>query len=346
MQSVTADAGIGSFRSLAREVRQSGLLDRRTAYYVTKINLTVAAYAAGWATLVLVRNSWVMVAVAAFMGFVYAQLGFLGHDAGHQQVFRSQRGNRLLGLAVGNALIGVSFGWWVPKHNAHHAFPNQIGRDPDIGDGLVIVPTEGSSGPGRSLALFLARRQALVFFPLMLLRSSGLYLYSTLQLLRRHDRSAAIEATSVLLSAALYFTTVVWVLSPWKALVFLAVHQAVFSILLGCSFAPNHKGMALLLGDEAMGFARRQVTTSRNVTGGPLLTFVMGGLNYQIEHHLFPTMPRPNLVRAQPLVRSFCASCGLRYSEDTPLGSFRRIIRHLSDTAPAVPAASPGFVTR
>ncbi|HUZ08744.1 MAG TPA: fatty acid desaturase [Acidimicrobiales bacterium] len=63
---------------------------------------------------------------------------FLGHDAGHQQVFRSRRANRLLGLTVGNAVIGMSFGGWVPKHDAHHAYPTQVGRDPDIGEGLMV----------------------------------------------------------------------------------------------------------------------------------------------------------------------------------------------------------------
>jgi fatty acid desaturase len=82
-------------------------------------------------------------------------------------------------------------------------------------------------------------------------------------------------------------------------------------------------------------FARRQVTTARNISGGPLTTFMLGGLNYQIEHHLFPSMPRPNLRRVQGLVRDFCTATGLSYSEESFVESFRQIIHHLSDAGAA-----------
>jgi fatty acid desaturase len=99
------------------------------------------------------------------------------------------------------------------------------------------------------------------------------------------------------LHAALYLTVVLWVLSPLKALAFVAVQQAVFSLYLGISFAPNHKGMPVIESATAAGFARRQVVTARNITGGRFTDFMLGGLNYQIEHHLFPSMPRPSLRR-------------------------------------------------
>ena len=114
-------------------MRASGLLDRRPGYYGVKITVTVLVFFAGWGLLVAAGNSWAAVAVALLVGVMFAQLGFIGHDAGHNQVFGSRRRNRMLGLAVGNVLTGLSFGWWVPKHNAHHAHPNELGRDPDIG---------------------------------------------------------------------------------------------------------------------------------------------------------------------------------------------------------------------
>ena len=97
----------------------------------------------------------------------------------------------------------------------------------------------------------------------------------------------------------------------------------------------------------AAGFARRQVVTARNISGGPLTTFMLGGLNYQIEHHLFPSMPRPNLRLVQGLVRDFCTATGLGYSEESLAGSFRQIIRHLSDAgAVAGTAAGPAQAGR
>jgi fatty acid desaturase len=353
----------GDFRLLAARIRDAGLLDRRPGYYRAKIVLTVASYAAGWVGLVLLGSSWAALGVAAFLGVMCTQLGFIGHDAGHQQVFRSRRANWRLGLAVGNVLIGLSFGWWVPKHNAHHAHPNQVGRDPDIGEApVVLISADCSTGERRSLSRLLARWQGALFFPLMLLRSTGMHVSGIQRLLRRRDRAAGVEATLIALHVALYLTVVLWVLSPLKALAFVGVQQAVFSLYLGCSFAPNHKGMPIIENGMEMGFAQRQVITARNVAGGRFTNLVLGGLNYQIEHHLFPTMPRPNLARAQSIIRSFCIESSLGYREDSLVGSFRHLsasLRHgpgnaLSSTPPSIAggprdgatASPPGSVSR
>jgi fatty acid desaturase len=329
------DPSTASFRALALQVRTMGLLDRRPDYYRVKITLTIVAFFAGWALFVRVGNSWAALAVAPLVGVMFTQLGFIGHDAGHNQVFGARRRNRLLGLVVANALIGLSFGWWVPKHSAHHAHPNELGRDPDIGEGVALA-LPGAPGNGRgSLASWLARWQAPLFFPLMLLRSVGMHVLGIKSLLRRRDRASAVEASLIVLHAALYLTVVLWVLSPLKALAFVAVQQAVFSLYLGISFAPNHKGMPIIESATAAGFARRQVVTARNIRGGRFTTFMLGGLNYQIEHHLFESMPRPNLRRVQGLVRDFCVASDLGYCEESFVGSFRQIVQYLDDAGAA-----------
>ena len=190
----------------------------------------------------------------------------------------------------------------------------------------------------------MARWQAPLFFPLMLLRSVGLHVLGIKRLLEQRDRASAVEASLIILHAALYLTVVLWVLSPLKALAFVVVQQAVFSVYLGISFAPNHKGMPIIESATAAGFARRQVVTARNIRGGRLTTFMLGGLNYQIEHHLFESMPRPNLRLVQGLVRDFCVATDLGYSEEGFVESFRQIVQHLSDAgaAAACPPRSPG----
>ncbi len=324
------------FQALATQIRAAGLLDRRLGYYSVRIVLTLGAFAVGWAAFFAVGASWATLGVAALLGILSTQLGFLGHDAGHLQIFRSRRANRLLGLLIGNGLIGLSFGWWVPKHNAHHAHPNEVDRDPDIAVGLIGAWSPAAGGRGaRRLAGWMARREAELFFPFMLLRSTGLYVAGIQDLVRRRDRAAIAERVVLTVHVVLYLTAVFWVLPPLEGIAFLAVHQAVFSVYLGCSFAPNHKGMPLVEGNEEMSFARRQVITARNVTGGRWTSFVFGGLDHQIEHHLFPAMPRPNLARAQSLVRGFCAENSLPYCEDNVVASFRQTIRHLRLTANA-----------
>jgi fatty acid desaturase len=338
---VAVDPSAAGFRALALQVRAMGLLDRRPGYYRVKITLTVFAFFAAWVLFVVAGNSWIALAVAPLVGAMCTQLGFIGHDAGHNQVFGTRQRNRLLGRAVGNALIGLSFGWWVPKHNAHHAHPNEAGRDPDIGEGAALAwPGAPGNRPGL-VASWLARWQAPLFFPLMLLRSGGMHVLGIKRLARRRDRASAVEAALLVLHAALYLTVVLWVLSPLKALAFIAVQQAVFSLYLGISFAPNHKAMPIIEPATTIGFARRQVVTARNISGGRLTTFMLGGLNYQIEHHLFPSMPRPNLRRVQGLVQDFCSATDLGYSEENFAESFRQILHHLSD-AGAAASRRPG----
>jgi fatty acid desaturase len=127
-----------------------------------------------------------------------------------------------------------------------------------------------------------------------------------------------------------YLTVVFLVLSPVKALVFMIVQQSLFGLYLGCSFAPNHKGMPVLDADDRSDFLRRQVLTSRNVRGGWLTDFALGGLNYQIEHHLFPSMPRPNLRRSQAMVEEFCRQRGISYCQTSLTSSYVQALRHLN----------------
>src|SRR5487761_1783260 len=143
---------------------------------------------------------------------------------------------------------------------------------------------------------------------------------------------------------ASYLTIVFLVLSPVKAVVFILVQQGLFGLYLGMSFAPNHKGMPILDADDKTDFLRRQVLTSRNVRGGWLTDTALGGLNYQIEHHLFPSMPRPNLRRAQALIKEFCQQHGLPYCQASLAGSYAQALRHLHAAGRAprpAPDASP-----
>jgi fatty acid desaturase len=328
MSTATIETKPADFGVLAKQVREAGLLDRRFGYYAIMIPLTIAAFGVGFAALVFIGSSWWVLAVAAFLGLTFTQLGFVGHDAGHHEVFRSRRANRLLGLAVGNVLIGMSFGWWVPKHSAHHAHPNEVGRDPDVGDGIIVPDADGPVASGR-VSRFMTKWQAPLFFPLMVLRSTGIYVLGIQRLLRQHDRTAVLEGALLATHAALYLTVVFWFLSPLKAVVFIVIQQAVFSVYLGCSFAPNHKGMPIVDPEQRLSFVRRQVISSRNVAGGWFTNVALGGLNFQIEHHLFPNMPRPNLSRAQSIVRTFCVDNDLGYCEESLTGSYRHTIRHL-----------------
>ena len=319
------------YADLSRRVRAAGLLDRRPRYYAITMSLTVLALVAGWVAFFAIGASWWQLVVAACLGVAFTQVAFLGHDAGHRQVFRTRRAAYVAGLLLGNLGIGLSYGWWVDKHNRHHAHPNQIGADPDIDVGALVY-TRRQAAQRRGVGRWLSRGQAFLFFPMLLLEGFNLHVASGRALLRRpvaSRRARAVEVALLALHVVGYLTAVLLVLGPWPALAFVAVHQAVFGLYMGLSFAPNHKGMPVYDAGQEPDFLRRQVLTSRNVRGGRLTDFALGGLNYQIEHHLFPSMPRPNLHRAQPLVRQFCVSHHIDYTETSAAHSYVLILRHL-----------------
>ena len=93
----------------------------------------------------------------------------------------------------------------------------------------------------------------------------------------------------------------------------------------------NHKGMPIVPATADVDFLRRQVLMSRNIRGGPVVDFFMGGLNRQVEHHLFPSMPRPNLKRVQTLVREYCSQLGVTYTEVGFFTSYRIVVQYLND---------------
>ena len=197
----------------------------------------------------MVGNSWWQLVVAAFLAVVFTQIGFLGHDAGHRQVFGTRRANYVTGVLLGNLGIGLSYGWWVDKHNRHHAHPNTEDADPDIAVGALAF-TAAQARASRGLARLVFRYQAYLFFPLLLLEAVSLHVASVRALTRRAARRRSWERALITVHAAGYLTVVFLVLSPVKAVVFIIVQQGLFGLYLGCSFAPNHKGMPILDADD------------------------------------------------------------------------------------------------
>ena len=166
-----AARGGTDYAQLSRQIRQAGLLERRPWYYTAKISVTVLLLAAGWAAFVLLGNSWWQLAVAAFLAVMFTQVGFLGHDAGHRQIFGSRQANYVLGVLLGNLGIGLSYGWWVSKHNRHHAHPNQEGETPTSSSACSPSPSE--AGRARGFPRQSSRFQAFLFFPCCCWRRSA-----------------------------------------------------------------------------------------------------------------------------------------------------------------------------
>jgi fatty acid desaturase len=319
----TTSAPRTDFAELSHRIKSAGLLERRPGYYALRLSLVALFFIGGWTAFALIGPSWWTVAVAVWLGVAYAQLALVAHDLAHRQVFRTAAASGRAGLIAGNFGIGMSYGYWQNKHTRHHANPNHDDLDPDVGPGVIVWTREAAAARPN----WLTRNQAWLFFPLLTLLGLSLR-RDSIQALRRDDIAHKAKE-GVLLGVHIvgYLTALLVVLTPLQALVFFVVHQALFGVYLGMTFAPNHKGMPHPDGTED--FLRKQVLTSRNVRGGLLTDVALGGLNYQIEHHLFPSMPTPNLRRAQPIVRDFCAEIGVPYEMTGLLESYRQALSHL-----------------
>jgi fatty acid desaturase len=322
-----ANAG-SDFAELNRRVNAQGLLQRRPAYYALRLTLVAALYAGGWAAFFVIGSSWWNLLVAGVLAIAFAQLALVAHDLAHRQVFRTKRPSEIAGRIAGNLGIGMSYGWWMDKHTRHHNNPNHDDLDPDVAPEVLIWATESAVGR-KGLAAFVNRHQAGLFFPLLTLLSSDLKVSSVKAIRAGTVKRGGLEAALLVIHVVAYLSALFLVLSPLQAIVFLLLHQALFGVYLGMTFAPNHKGMPHPTGDED--YLRKQVLTSRNVRGGWFVDVALGGLNYQIEHHLFPAMPTPNLRKVKPIVQQYCAEIGVSYAETGLVESYRQALHHLHE---------------
>ena len=317
------------FSPLLREIKTAGLLERRTAAYAMAIGINVALMGITWAGIAVLGSSWWVLLLALPLGILTTRAAFFGHDAGHQQIAGSRKLHDWIGMLHGNLLLGMSYGWWNDKHNRHHANPNHTDKDPDVGEGILVWTREQASGR-EGLEGWLSRHQARIFFPLLTLEGFNLKVSSINCLLKRR-RESKTELGLMAAHLGLYFGALFVIMSPGQAVLFALIHHMIFGLHLGSVFAPNHKGMEMPDDDTNWGHLEKQVLTSRNVNGGIVTDWMMGGLNYQIEHHLFPSMPRANLRFAQPIVRSYCERIGMPYVSTGLIDSYRMGLRHMHE---------------
>ncbi|MBP2413262.1 fatty acid desaturase [Arthrobacter stackebrandtii] len=325
------DRHVTDFIKLTEQVRAAGLMERDIKWYVTRIVRQSLGYLAVFALFLTLGQSWWQLVTAVLFAFMCTHTAFLSHDAAHRQVFASAKKNAWLARIAGNLFVGLSYGWWMNKHGKHHLNPNKIGVDGDIDPGALVFDPD-SAAKRKGFAKWFAARQGYFFFPLLTLAALDLHFSAVGRVLDRKQvvpqRKTEIAFLFVRLVVLPAFT--IWYLGWAIGLAFIAVQIMALGLYMGGSFAPNHKGMPLVPKDVKIDFMRRQTLMSRNISGGWWVDAGMGGLNYQIEHHLFPTMSSKNLKAVQPMVIKYCAERDITYTETTLWSSYMIVMRYLN----------------
>ncbi|MEU1970116.1 acyl-CoA desaturase [Microbacterium sp. NPDC019599] len=319
-----------AYTEVSQVVRESGLL-HRTPWFYGIVGAAIALGFGGVVTgFVLLGDSWFQLLMAGALGILFTQVAFLSHEAAHRQILASGPANDRLARLLAGGVVGMSYSWWNSKHTRHHANPNRVGRDPDIEIDTISF-LDADAAAARGLRRLITRRQGWLFFPLLAFEGLNLHFHALRHLTGRApvDRRWT-ELGLVAARFALFLTPVFLFLPIGMAFAFLGVQLAVLGVYMGASFAPNHKGMPVIAQGAKLDFFSKQVRTSRNVSGGWWATWLMGGLNYQVEHHLFPSMPRPHLAQAREIVMEQCEKLDVPYTETTLWRSYGIVIAYLN----------------
>lgn len=322
------DTSLDKFIQLREKISAEGLLAKSPAYYFIKTLLLIGLFSLSLFLLISLKNFYFQILNLLFMVISLVQLGLIGHDIAHHQVFTSPKFYAIIGGFCWNFILGVSMSYWNHKHNAHHSFPNKLGADPDLGIPFVFSETQLITRP---ILKKFHKYQKLYFLPSLLLPYLSHSIFGIFYLIRNIKRgrmTSYIELCLLFLHHTIFIYLFFYVFPAWQALFFSISFYLLIGLYMGIVFAPNHKGMPVLEPHTPYSPVH-QITTSRNIKPNLFIDFWYGGLNYQIEHHLFPTMPRNNLKKARKIVMDFCKFNNIKYHETNMLTSFLEIFKEL-----------------
>jgi fatty acid desaturase len=327
------------YSEILNKVRDAGLLKKQPSFYLKRLAVITSISLILWVTLVikvLILPFGLAVGLAfplaILQGIMAAQYGFIAHEASHRQIFNNNKWNDNSGRILANLFAGLSYGFWMNKHNRHHAKPNQIGADPDIAIRVLSFTTESlesKKGPEK----ILSKNQGWLFPILLFFTSFDLLLDSLMSIVTKTKpvKYRFLEFGMMLIRQTVPFLIFFFLFQNFfiAAALWLVMMMS-FGFFMGAAFAPNHKGMPMIAKDAKIDFFQRQVLTSRNVKSSWLTDNLMGGLNFQVEHHLFPNMARPNLKKAHQLVIQYCKQEGIPFVEMGIIESYGVIIKYLN----------------
>ncbi len=290
--------------------------------------LAIVAWAAtSWVLLVFFAATWWQALLAgASLGLAVAGIGFnVGHDGGHGSFSRVRFFNRLSAISLD--LVGGSSYVWNFKHNiVHHQFTNVDGVDEDLEAWPFLRLSPGQR------RLWFHRFQWLYIWPLYLFFPPKWQWFDDFKTLIRGKvggqkiaRPKGWNLTWLFVGKLLFFT---WALiiplmvhSFWQVLAIYLFVALVLGVTLGTVFQlahcveEAHFEPAPAAGERLpRSWAEHQLATTVDFSPrNRLLAWYLGGLNYQVEHHLFPRVSHVHYRGLQPVIRGVCVEAGVKH---------------------------------
>ncbi len=350
--------GAGAFSRLLNERADAVLADSaaiRRGYRIlwAKSALVVAWTVASYLLLLVVTTTPpAVIAASISLGLAMAGIGFcIMHDANHGAYSRSHIVNRLAAHSLD--LIGGSSYVWRVKHLAHHTYTNVADHDPDI-DALPFArfePTQRRRSWHRYQHLYMwllytvvtLRWQAVTDFTFLARGSVG---RSRFQRPRGWNLAGLVAGKTFFLVWAVLLPLSLH--SPGHVLLVFLIVSAVASLALTITFQLSHcleEAVTLAPddGSESPEWHVHQVLSTANFAPrNPMIRWYVGGLNHQIEHHLFPRVPHTLHPQLADVVRRTAIDCGMSYTSHpstwTALRSHTRWLKQMGAAAgePAV----------
>ncbi|MEI6327226.1 MAG: acyl-CoA desaturase [Candidatus Roizmanbacteria bacterium] len=326
---LSGSAGPAAYNKLRKEVTDAKILEKSYIYYSVLIISVVLAMIASLFFLFHAETPVMVVVFCIILAIVTIQCTGIVHDAGHRAIAKSTLVNDIIGHIFAFSLATL-FQQWRPSHDKHHAHTNEHDEDPDINIPLLSFTVERAREK-KGWQKLLLPYQAYVYFPFGSLVWISMRI-NNIRYLHKKPVSWAwyIELTTWLVSIGIWFVLPFLLFPLWKSLLIFFVLNWTMGLYVLHVFAPNHKGMPEVARGTKISFFEQQIVTSRNVTASPLVDFLYLGLNYQIEHHLFPSCPRNKQPQLAQIVKRYCKEYGFDYEICTPLQVDRIILKELA----------------
>ncbi len=323
-----------AFRGLRNDLRRRKCFERAPAVYFVLTVLWVVTFVAAY-FLSLASSGLVTVAASVTLASVCAvQLAYIAHDAGHGHISRHGFVNKLVGQLALTVTSGYAFSSWTRSHDQHHRRPNVVDLDPDVDTAWAAL--HDWARPQTRAQKFTTRVQHWIVLPYYTVHLFELRLRGLRDVLAWRLRA---DALGLALHFVGFFVLPALVFPVSRVLGCYVALSAGSGVYYGLIFAVNHIGATYVRAHEQVDFVRLQVLSSRNILTGRFGEFAMGGLNFQIEHHLLPALPRFQLRRASEPIREFCARQALHYEAVHFSEAVVAVFRHLRRLSSGGPRA-------